>query len=406
MDFDASSQEEWRSEIRTFLRGEAAELLGCSTMSRIAMHLHDRAQLQDWSRALDRKGWLVPHWPLKWGGQNWPGAKRRILNQELFAANCPVTDAIGTDFVAPVIYMFGTAEQQQRHLPRIRSADEFWCQGFSESQAGSDISSVRTTAVRDGNQFVINGHKMWTSNAHNADMMFALVRIDTAGVRRQPGPSFLLIDLHVPGVEVRPIITIDGGHWINEVFLSDVRVPAGNLVGEPGKGWAYARYLLGNERTIVAGLPQLHRLLKLAREVLRLSEDRSVCADRGASRSRLARFEIEYAALEMMERRLEERPQDDPYSQVLTSMLKLRSSELRQIVSAFAFDLLGVHGLERPSPDQPDDARRGEAIHVDDWAAHCKSEVTAAFLIERAATIAGGTSEVQRNIIAAIGLGL
>jgi alkylation response protein AidB-like acyl-CoA dehydrogenase len=395
---------QFRLEVRDFISKTLPELFPEAGTPRWGLRFLDRTEVRAWTRALDGKGWAVPHWPSEWGGIGISAVRRHILLEELSAASCPSLDLISIDFVGPVLYTFGSPHQKRRYLPRIRSADDFWCQGFSEASAGSDVMQLKTTAMRQGDHFIVNGHKLWISNAHFADMMFALVRVEIPGQRRQQGLSFLLIDMRAKGVSVRPILTIDGRHRLNEVVLDAVRVPAENLVGEPGKGWIYARMILSNERIAIAGVESARMQLEQVRHLLQTHRDgRGTLLENDDYRDRLARMEIELDALEVMELRALHAPTDpDAPPSVLGPMLKVRASELRQRISELAIDVLGECGLEaHPYPELgqlPTDPVELAHFHA--------CAITAGYLFQRSATIAGGTSEVQRNIIAAIGLGL
>jgi alkylation response protein AidB-like acyl-CoA dehydrogenase len=398
MNFDLDPKdEEFRQEVREFIARKQIEL-----STQLVPGDPYRRVVRAWTQAWDEKGWAVPHWPREWGGCNWPLTWLGIQADEISAANVPPPDIISMDMVAPVLFTYGSEGQKRRYLPRIRTAEEFWCQGFSEPEAGSDTMSLRTSATRSNQYFVVNGRKIWISNAHVADMMFALVRIETPGVRRHPGLSFLLIDMHSPGITVRPIVTIDGGHWVNEVLLEDVRVPASNLVGEPGKGWVYARFLLGNERTKLAGLPSIRRQVGDLKRML------SVAPANGAPppiesrvwQDRLSQISIEIDALEFVELRLRNGSGGATDAGALAAALKLRSTELRQRVSELALDAQVERSLESPwSMGTPE----FETLSPEHRGAQM---ATAGYLFNRSATIAGGTSEIQRNIIAAVALGL
>lgn len=362
----------------------------------------DKAEMQHWTRTLDSHGYLVPHWHTEWGGKNWRPNWRRILEDELLRAQCPQTDNIGIDFVGPVLCEFGSPEQKRRYLPTIRSGEQFWCQGFSEPQAGSDVMSLRATARPEGDAFIVNGHKLWTSHAHFADMMFALVRIETPGTRRQPGLSFLLIDMRSSGVSVKPVILIDGVRRVNEVLLENVRVPTTNLVGEIGKGWVYARYLLTKERSLMAGLSAAGHLLDRLRARAAAESRRSPLSN-PLFVSRLSQLEAEFDALEFMELRFLHSKENDSAVQSLASILKLRGCELRQRLTELTMQTLGERALELPfSDDGPEPSPPGEveAQRVD------ARDAIILHLYQRAATLAGGTSEIQKNMIAAISLGL
>lgn len=395
---------EFRLEVREFIRDTLPRLFPEAGAPTWGLRFLDRSEVSAWTRALDSKGWAVPHWPVEWGGIGITPSRRYILLEELAAASCPSMDPISIDFVGPVIYTFGSLQQKRRYLPRIRSAEDFWCQGFSEASAGSDVMQLKTTALRQGDHFIVNGRKLWITNAHFADMMFALLRVETPGQRRQQGLSFLLIDMRSPGVSVRPIYTIDGRHRINEVSLDGVRVPTENLVGEPGKGWIYARMILANERTVIAGVRSARMQLEQVRNLLKTyKRGAKALLEDSSYGDQLAQLEIELDALEVLELRvLHASSGSETAPSVLGPILKVRASELRQRISELAIDALGERGLEalqRPEPTQPPTDATALAL------AQARA-ITAGYLFQRSATIAGGTSEVQRNIIAAIGLGM
>lgn len=402
MNFDPDpSDDMFRAEARAFIRETMAV---CFPDRKPGVRwAFDRDAARTWTRALNDKGWAVPAWPVDWGGTRWPPRWSAVLSDEMVAASCPQMDAIGIGFVGPVLSAFGTEAQKQRYLPPIRTGDEFWCQGFSEPGAGSDAMSLRTTALRQGDDLIVTGHKLWTTNAHSSDMMFALARIDAPGNRRQQGVSCLIIDMRAAGVTIRPIMLIDGIHRVNEVVLDSVRVPIGNLVGEQGKGWVYSRYLLDRERTIVAGLPVLRRQLRSLRTAL---EGETRCGapliDEPAWRLRLAQYEVELDALEGLELRLLHARDDESALQVLASMLKLRGSELRQRVSETIWEVAAERGLELTVADR---ANGDGTFAAEPDLGHTHWSVVN-YLFQRAATLVGGTSEIQRNIIAGVSLGL
>jgi alkylation response protein AidB-like acyl-CoA dehydrogenase len=310
---------------------------------------------------------------------------------------------IGIGFVGPMLCRFGSLQQKQRYLPRIRNADDYWCQGFSEPGAGSDVMSLSTTATPHKNGFAVNGQKLWITGAHNADMMFTLVRVELPGGKRQGGLTFLLIRMRDPGVRVRAVVLIDGSHRLNEVTLTNVQVPVEDMVGEQGKGWVYARSLLADERAIVAGLGQVRGLLDSLRRIL-ISES---CHGRPLLenpkyRVQLAKMETELKALEFMELRRLHDQLTNSSRHAFNPILKLRGSELRQQVTDLILQALGERALEAPS----DSAGKPIPMNSPQSPPPYISYLTQRFLFERSATILGGTSEIQRNIIAAVELGL
>jgi alkylation response protein AidB-like acyl-CoA dehydrogenase len=403
MDFEIDPADEvFRSETRTNIRDKMLELFPERLNPEHSRAMYTRDDVRQWTKAMSEKGYVVPHWPEEWGGSSWRPNWRRILVDELASAQAPRFDGIGTDFVGPVLCAFGSPDQKRRFLSPIRNGEQTWCQGFSESEAGSDIMSLRTTAIREGDEYVINGQKLWTTNGHTADMMFALLRIVTPGTRKQQGLSFVLLDMRSPGVTVRPVIMIDGGHHLNEVLLENARIPVTNLVGEAGKGWAYARYLLTNERKAVAGLGFLRSMLAGAQRVLEREEELGVpLLAKPARHAQLAQLHIEFQALEFMELRLLNTSTEVATNQALAPMLKLRATELRQRITEFVLQALGTRALECPA----DYYGANEPSPLPPPADYMK-QVARSFLFERSATLAGGTSETQRNVIAAVGFGL
>ncbi len=354
-----------------------------------------RSDVERWTRILNGKGWAAPAWPEEYGGTAWTPLQRYLFQLELRAAGAPVQDQSAMELVGPVIYTFGSAAQKQEYLPRILNADTFWCQGFSEPNSGSDLASLRTRATLTGDEYVVSGQKIWTSDAQRADMMFALVRTD-AEARPQAGISFLLIDMRAPGLRVRPIYSIDEGHSVNEVFLDDVRVPAENIVGEPNKGWGYAKFLLTNERAMSAETAHTRAdLINLKRFAADKRREPLFAA-------KLARLEIDLMALEYAVLRVihaEGGSQD-----AVASVLKLRGAELRQRVAELGVEALGNAGLAvNPDPaghDATDHPAPRPPVpnHADGWLARA--------MFRRATTIYGGSNEIQRNIIAKAVLGL
>jgi len=346
-----------------------------------------REQLVASHKILNDHGLAVPNWPVEWGGKDWTPTQHQIWADEMQLACVPEPLNFNAKMVGPVIAEFGSEEIKQRFLPPTASLDIWWCQGFSEPEAGSDLASLRTTAVRDGDSYVVNGQKTWTTLGQWADWIFCLVRTDPQAPKRQAGISFLLFDMKTPGITVRPIKTIDGGHEINELFFSDVRVPANQLVGEENHGWTYAKYLLGNERTGIAGV---------GRTKVRLAEVKKHAAETGVLddplfAARLAEAENELLALELTQARVvsdSSGGEPNPAS----SVLKLRGSQLQQIATELLVEVAGADAL-------PVD---GDQIASPSWAQTSAPR----YLNYRKTSIYGGSSEVQRNIIASTILGL
>ena len=336
-------------------------------------------------RILNQHGLAVPNWPVEWGGRDWSPLRRHIWHEEMQRACVPTPLAFNATMIGPVIAQFGSPEMKQRFLPATANLDIWWSQGFSEPDAGSDLASVRTTAVRDGDEYVVNGQKTWTTLGQYGDWIFMLVRTDPEA-KKQAGISMLLIDMTSPGVEVRPIELIDGGHEVNEVWFSDVRVPLDNLVGEENRAWDYAKFLLGNERVGVAPVGATKRLLAQAKEWAGpLLEDPLVAA-------RIAELENELLALELTALRVVAHSADGkPHP--ASSVLKLKGTELQQAVTELVVDLAGPASLASGAGDDSD---------LPWWTRRS----TPVYLNFRKASIYGGSNEVQRQIIARTILGL
>lgn len=385
---DDVSLEAFRAEVRAFIAAELPSELRARVERGYAFLSRDDHTL--WQKKLAARGWGAPGWPVEYGGTGWSAAQIQVFDDECARASCPRTQPQGLKMLAPILIAYGTPEQKRRFLPPILTADEWWTQGYSEPGAGSDLAALSTKAVRDGDGYRVTGQKIWTSLAHWADWMFCLVRTDATG-KPQQGVSFLLIDMRSPGVTVRPIKLIDGGAHFNEVFLDDVWVPIENRVGEEGRGWTYAKALLNHER---AGIAEIGKSCERLERARRLLADTSINAagwlGEDALRERLALLEIEILAAEATTVRIMEESAEP----ALASILKLRGSEISQSLSAMNVEVLGPHALRfdldqaRTAP-APDDPLPSPAIGR-----------SAEYLYWRALTIAGGSSEVQRNIIA------
>jgi alkylation response protein AidB-like acyl-CoA dehydrogenase len=329
---------------------------------------------------MNSHGLAVPHWPVEWGGQDWTPLQRHLWAEEMVLAHVPAPVVFNTAMIGPVIAQFGSQELKERFLPRTANADIWWSQGFSEPNAGSDLASLKTTAVRDGDDYVVNGQKTWTTLAQYGDWIFNLVRTDPEA-QKQRGISLLLIDMKSPGVTVRPIHLIDGGYEVNEVFFEDVRVPAENLVGEENKAWTYAKFLLGNERTSNAAIGMIkNRIARLKRLAGPLLDDDALL------RARVTRLEVETSALEMSVMRTLAREASLPKGMPdpVSSVLKLRGSELQQQASELLVDVLGPAGLPYREEGGPEGAVDAYPTYFN-W---------------RKASIYAGSNEVQRGIIA------
>ncbi|MBI2959277.1 MAG: acyl-CoA dehydrogenase family protein [Betaproteobacteria bacterium] len=400
MDLDYTADElSFRDEVRAFARRNLPEDIARRVLEHKRLHKEDFVRWQD---ILAQRGWLTGHWPREYGGLAWTPIQNHIFDEETAAAGSPRLIPFGINMVAPVIMAFGSPWQKEHYLPRIRANKDFWCQGYSEPGAGSDLASLKTRArlvsASDGDHYVVNGQKTWTSLAHYADMIFCLVRTD-ASVKKQEGISFLLIDMKCPGVSVRPIVLLDEEHVVNEVFFENVKVPARNLVGEQGKGWTYAKYLLGHERTGTAfvgaskrELASLKAIAKRERKGGRpLAEDSRFAA-------RIAAVEIELMALEMTVLRVLSTRGKTPGPEA--SLLKIRGTEIQQALTALMMEAVGPHAL-------PFDPAAGELDYQNDLHAPEEALMLASHYLQyRKTSIWGGTNEIQRNIIAQMVLGL
>jgi alkylation response protein AidB-like acyl-CoA dehydrogenase len=373
----------FREEMRAFFTTEVPEEIRRTV---IAGDELTKEQLVESMRVLNGAGLAVPHWPEEWGGRGWSDLRRHIWYDELQRAGCPPPLAFNASMIGPVIAQFGSEEQKQRFLPQTANLDIWWAQGFSEPDAGSDLASLRTTAVRDGDDWVVNGQKTWTTLGQHADWIFTLVRTDPEA-KKQRGISMLLIDMSLPGVEVRPIELIDGGHEVNEVWFDDVRVPGDLLVGEENQGWTMAKFLLGNERVGVAPVTATKRALARLKEVAA-----DVLVADPLARARVAELENELLALELTAIRVAAHSADgEPHP--ASSVLKLKGSELQQAVSELAVDLAGPGSLASGA---------GDDSALEQW----QRRTTPRYLNLRKASIYGGSNEIQRQIIASRILGL
>ena len=378
----------FRAEVRHFLHEHLPADM--AQRGRTAVH-PTRADMLGITALLARRGWSVPHWPQVHGGPGWTPLQRQVFEEELMMAGAPPNNIQGVSLVGPVVYTYGTDAQKARFLPPIREGRTFWAQGFSEPNSGSDLASLRTRAVRDGDHYVVDGQKIWTSQAMLADWLFCLVRTDPTA-KAQRGISFLLIPLDLPGITVRPIASIDEGESLCEVFLEGVRVPVDQLIGDEGRGWDYAKFLLGNERVATAEVPRNKRnLAALVSMATRARRRGMALIDDPVFRDRITQAEIDLLALEASAVETLEAGDD---SALTPSALKLQGCELLQRILGLQVETLGPHGAAfYPHETFHDPAGTAPGP---DWA----PGVTAEFMFRRAATIYGGSNEVQRNIIA------
>ncbi|MEV0538746.1 acyl-CoA dehydrogenase family protein [Nocardia salmonicida] len=344
------------------------------------------------NKILNDNGLCVPNWPVAWGGKDWTPMQRHIWLDEMQLASVPEPLTFNASMVGPVIAQFGSEELKQRFLPPTAALDIWWCQGFSEPDAGSDLASLRTTAVRDGDSYIVNGQKIWTTLGQFADWIFCLVRTDPNAPKKQAGISFLLFDVKSPGVTMRPIKLIDGSYEVNEVFFENVRVPADQLVGEENQGWTYAKYLLGNERTSITGVGKTKVKLGLAKDYARATRTgRGTLLDDPVFAARVAELENELLALELTQLRVVSNSVEGKPNPA-SSVLKLKGTELQQAATELLLDIAGADAL----------AVDADNIASPAWAQHTGP----GYLNYRKVTIYGGSSEVQRSIISSTILGL
>ncbi|MCF8569082.1 acyl-CoA dehydrogenase family protein [Gordonia sp. HY002] len=390
-------EEAFRAELREFFTTEIPKDIRRRNAEGKTIHPDDVVTT---TQILNTRGIAVPAWPVEAGGQDWTPVQHHIWREEMALNFVPDLLPFNAGMVGPVIAQFGSEEQKEKFLPATRNLDLWWCQGFSEPEAGSDLASLKTRAVRDGDHYIVNGQKTWTTLGQYADWIFMLVRTDP-DVKKQAGISFLLIDLDTPGIEMRPIQLIDGGHEVNEVFFSDVRVPAENLVGEENQGWTIAKFLLGNERSGIARVgytkTKLARAKQLAAEI---TTPTGTLLDDPAIAARLAELENQLLALEITQLRVVAGSSDGKQNPA-SSLLKLRGSQLQQDAMELLADIAGPDSLPVAGVDA--DAANGTAdVLSPEWA----QLTVPTYLNYRKVTIYGGSSEVQRQIIDKAVLGL
>ena len=392
MDLNYSSEETaFRDELREWLSENLPHDLRDKVVNYRDLSKDD---LLRWHKILADKAWVAPDWPVEWGGTRWTAVQRYIFEEEMGYAGCPPLVPFGLRMCAPVLFRFGTEEQKMRYLPRIYQGLDFWCQGYSEPGSGSDLASLKTRAVRQGDHYVVTGQKIWTTAAHFADWIFCLVRTDTSREKRQEGISFLLVDMRSPGITVRPIVLMDGGHDVNEVFFDDVTVPVENLVHEEGKGWTVAKHLLGYERMGTGRVGQSKRELQTLKEVAaRQMKDGRPLIEDPRFRDRLTRVEVELMALEITNLRFLDQLRGGRPPGAEVSLLKIKGTEIQQAISELMMQAMGPFAQAfRPVDNMDFD--------------HFTARLAARYCNMRKVTIYAGSNEIQRNIIAKATLGL
>ncbi len=390
------ADEAFRDEVRAFIDAK----LPRDISERVASGGHyGKQEMLAWHNALFEQGWAAPNWPKEHGGAGWTPTRKFIFDEEVAAASAPMLSPFGLQMVAPVIMAFGSDEQKARYLPKILSGEEWWCQGYSEPGSGSDLASLRTKAVADGDDYIVNGQKTWTTHAQHADMIFCLVRTSDEG-KRQEGITFLLIDMKTPGITVRPITTMDGSREINDVFLDDVRVPQANRVGDEGRGWTYAKYLLGHERSGIAQVGRSRKQLARVRAIATAERSNGApLIDDSRFREKVASVEIDMLTLESVVLKVLSAESSGQGPGPEASILKIKGTELQQAITELLFEAAGYYAnplvpeaLEPGWNEEPigPDYAAPLAPHYFDW---------------RKASIYGGSNEIQKNIIAKMVLG-
>jgi len=377
----------FRDEVREFLKQELPADIAQKV--KLGKHLH-KADHERWQKILSKRGWYAPGWPVEHGGTTWGPIEKHIFDEESAAAGAPRLVPFGVNMVAPVIIKFGTEEQKATYLPRILDGTDWWCQGYSEPGAGSDLASLKTRAVRDGDHYIVNGQKTWTTLGQHANWIFCLVRTDPEA-QQQRGISFLLIDMATPGITVRPIITLDGDHEVNEVFFDDVKVPVENLVGEENKGWTCAKYLLTHERTGLAGIGASKAALTNLKRIA--SKNGKPLLEDALFRSQIAEVEMSLMAAEMSTLRIVAAASEGGVPGSESSILKVQGTEIRQAITHLMRKALGPYALPF-LPEEMELDYDGEML-VDDYAATPASQ----YFNMRKLSIFGGSNEIQKNIV-------
>ena len=398
MDIDFAPEDlAFRDEVRAFLDTVPPHLKGASRKE-----LSKEGQVE-WHKLLHKQGWVAPGWPVELGGTGWTITQKYIWQEESAAAQVPIVLPFGVTMVAPVIYSFGTDEQKARFLPRILDATDWWCQGYSEPGSGSDLASLRMKAEKtdDGGHYVLNGQKTWTTLAQFADWIFCLVRTDPNAPKKQMGISFILVDMKTPGIEVKPIITIDGGHEVNDVFFTDVKVPVENLIGEENMGWTYAKVLLGHERTGIAGVARSKKGVERLKEIAdaELLDGKPLSKDT-EWKKKIAQLQIDLTALEFTELRTLAAESSGKGPGPESSVLKIKGSEIQQRLTELTMEAVGYYSNPLPGDEMLEGWN--ESPIGPDYALGSAP----AYFNTRKTTIYGGSNEIQRNIISKMILGL
>src|SRR4051794_30729664 len=395
MDLSFSPEEEaFREDVRAFIRDN----LPASLKGKVRRgDLESRDDYLTWHKILYRQGWVAPAWPKQYGGPGWNVTQRYIFNEECAAAETPMVLPFGVAMCGPVIYTFGNETQKAKFLPRILSGEDWWCQGYSEPGAGSDLASLKTRAVREGDDYIVNGQKTWTTLAQFADWIFCLVRTDS-NVKQQEGITFLLIDMKTPGITVKPIIVLDGAREVNEVFFDNVKVPVENRIGEENKGWTYAKFLLVHERSGIAGVARSKKAIERLKQIAEAEMvDGKPLVKTDEFARKIAETEIDLSALEFTELRTLAKEAKGQMAGPESSILKIKGTEIQQRITELTLEAIGYYAY-------PDARSFGDNEYAPgpDYAVGQSGH----YFNMRKASIYGGSNEIQRGIIAKAVLGL
>ncbi len=385
-----SADLEFRATVKAFFQSEFSDELNERFLNKATL----KDAFIEWQQKLYKQGWVAPNWPAEYGGTGWTSVQKFIYETERALAGIPDVIPFGLKMVAPVIYSYGNDEQKAHFLPRILKSEDWWCQGYSETGAGSDLAALDTRAVADGDDYIVNGAKIWTTYAQLADWIFCLVRTDNSG-KRQQGITFLLIDMKTPGITVNPIVTIDGNHSLNEVVFDNVRVPIANRIGEENRGWSYAKSLLAHERTSIAEVGNSKRNIASIKALAKEQTANGKCLyDDDLFKQQLSDIEIDLMALEYTELRVLAAMSSGEHPGPESSLLKIKGTEIQQRLHELKMQVIGGHSALLGNDDFISDLHR----------AGSRSRLE--YMYGRAATIYGGSNEIQRNVIAKAVLGL
>ena len=391
MDLNYTREEAaFREEVREFMRTSLPNEISNKVLNHKRLARADHVR---WQKILHEKNWIAPGWPVEWGGTGWTPVQRHIFDEEYATAGAPLLIPFGLAMVGPVIMKFGTEAQKRHYLPRIHASDDWWCQGYSEPGSGSDLASLKTRAERQGDHYIVNGQKTWTTLAQHANMIFCLARTSTEA-KKQEGISFLLIDMTSPGVTVRPIIMLDGEHEVNEVWLENVKVPVANLIDEEGKGWTCAKYLLGHERTGIAGVGRSKRELAYLKKIAAAEPmNGKRLIDDARFREKIARVEVDLMALEITNLRVVSAEGKGRGPGPEASILKIKGTEIQQALTELMLEAVGPYAAQYV-PESWDASYTGDYVGPD-YAA----PIAAYYFNFRKTSIYGGSNEIQKNII-------